>query len=734
MTPVAMSPPTAAEPIETRPCDACGTPVDPVRAPYVACIDDRFRYYCSKGCRERARPLAPRVTSARAERTSASPQPSLVEAAAMLGIPSEALGITDRDDRAARAEAPETSVVTEAPEPVADPRGATAAVSIAAIAWMTAALLDPGSAGVGALWMLSFAAVGFAARQGLRAHRRDPLRSALGIAAAVALWVDAALHPAQRTVALRDASVLAALVPCLAWVEATWRASARTLLDALKITLPARTTVVRPEGPTEIATLDVRLGDEVVVGYGCTIPVDGVVRGGESTVLLHPEAPDGRRRVAGDAVLAGQRVLEGEVRIGATRAGDEVAWARLSRFLTSGTAHPAMVLTARRLSASLPALLGIAAVAVAFAREFAGAEHVLRAAAWLVGLSPCVALAAAVVETPFIRVLSRAARRGIVFRDAASIEAAARVGTVALCTRGTITRARLELTEIVSLGARSENELLALAAGAESVGGDDPLALALIAAARARGVRPEGTRRPMLVPGQGITALSAAGEGLVLGDRRLLLAEGIAAAPAEEVARAIEGAGRTTVLMAVAGRMEGVFGFEDPVRDEARSAVQAMIDAGFDVAVLGGASRGTIEAIGAMLDVSNLRPEVLPEERAAVVRAMSEVGNGVAVIGRPGRDGGALGAADVAISVEAAGGSGSETAVALASDDLRDAAEALSMARRATDRAVAMLAVGFGLVGAAAVGVAVVPEAAIVWVGALAGTLGLLRALELRGL
>jgi Cu+-exporting ATPase len=194
------------------------------------------------------------------------------------------------------------------------------------------------------------------------------------------------------------------------------------------------------------------------------------------------------------------------------------------------------------------------------------------------------------------------------------------------------------------------------------------------------------------LPGRGITAVSSGGEGVAIGSRQLLLAEGVSAAPAEDVARAIERQGRTAVFVAIAGRVEGVLGFRDPLRDEARPSVQALMDAGFDLALLGGESRGTVEAIGALLDVGNLRPEVPPDERASAVRSIAEFAGAVAVVGSPKRDGAALSAADVAISLAAAGGTGGETAVALASDDLRDAASALAMARAAHRRALRRVA------------------------------------------
>jgi P-type E1-E2 ATPase len=377
--------------------------------------------------------------------------------------------------------------------------------------------------------------------------------------------------------------------------------------------------------------------------------------------------------------------------------------------MTATGAAPRVVALARAVGARAPfALAGLAALAgVVHALVTAGDG--LLAAACALALAPC-AVAAPATESPFARALASAARRGIVFRDPASVEAAARVGTVALCLRGTVTHGRMELTEVVSLGPRTDDELIATAAAAEEAAATDPIARALAEAVARRGLRLQNIRRPAVLPGHGVTAVSASGDPVLVGNRRLLLAEGVSVAPAEATAAAIEGAGRTAVFVAIDGRVEGVLGFEDAVRDEVRSAVQAMIDAGYDVALVGGESRATVEAIGATLDVTNLRPEVLPDERVAVVKALADVGHGTAVVGRPGRDGALLAAADVAISVDAAGGAGTDTAMALASDDLRDAAAALRMARRARERSLAAFAVGAAGTAAGAVAAVALPS------------------------
>lgn len=711
---------------ERSPCATCGTPVDIVRAPQVAVIDERYRFYCSRECRERGRTPAARSRSAR---VSLIPRPSVVEVADMLALPRESLPqVALRATRARGITASRPVFRLRPRDEPADPLPPALAVSIAAFAVLVASLgVIPVTARAVVLGLCAFAAVGVAAREVWRFRGdTDMIGWIVGLAGALVPMI-AALREGGHDVptSLRDAAVFAAVGPLVAWANRTRRASGQGRMENLRNALaqsariPRRDALPDASGTAETAeTVEasrLKAGAEVIVGTGAVVPVDGVVRAGEASVIPWPSAPETQTRRAGDAVLAGARVTSGEIRVMATRAGEEVAWARLSRMLKDEAQAPQIVLLARRLGELVPGTVVAAAVLAAVARALLSGGDAVHAAACVLALAPC-ALVDRVAELPFIDALVAAARKGIVFRDAASVESAARVGTVVLCLRGTVTVDQLELTEVVSLGDRSESELIATAAAAEEVAQGDPIARSLTEAATKRAVRLEGVRRPALVQGQGVTALNVSGEPVVIGNRRLLLTEGVSVAPAEDVAAAIEGAGRTAVFVAIGGKVEGVLGFEDRVRSEARSSVQAMMDAGFDVALLGGSSRATMESIGAMLDVANLRPEVLPEERAAVVRTLSDVGNGVAVVGRPARDGAALASADVAISIEAAGGAGAETAMALASDDLRDAAAALGLARKARESAVAVMLLGVGVTALGAVVVALVPSWAVPFV------------------
>ncbi len=708
-----------AAPIEIPdrvPCATCKVPVDPLRAPQVAVIRERYRFYCSRECRERGRP-AP-VRPPHHAKSPRAAKPSVAETITMLGIPLESLpaGVLDGTLRPLGATPDDDPRHARDHDELADPVPPAVAASSAGFALLFAGVTAiPLGARVALLAIGAAAALVVAGREAVRAVRQPAfLAHVASVVGAMLPFIDAITSTGERVPSsLREASVLAAVGPVVAWASSARRGVGHARVEVLRGALahtariPAKDASER-DGAETVDASRLRAGAEVIVGHGAVVPVDGVVRDGEATVRLWPGASELRRRGPGDAVLAGATVLDGELRVLATRAGEEVAWARLARLMGDAPTAPRIVKRAKAIGQRVPFAAAFIAVTAAVVHAVWTGGDGLLAAACVLALTPC-ALLAPVIEMPFLEALVAAAHRGIVFRDAASVESAARLGTVALCLRGTVTLGRLELTEVVSLGARSEDELIATAAAVEEAAATDPIARALTEAVARRSLRLENIRRPAVVPGQGITAVSASGDPVLVGNRRLLLADGVSVATAEDVAAAIEGAGRTAVFVAIDGRIEGVIGFEDAVRVEVRSAVQAMIDAGYDVALVGGASRMTMEAIGAMLDVANLRPEVLPEERAAVVRSLSEVGHGVAVVGRPARDGAALAAADVAISIDAAGGAGTETAMALASDDLRDAAAALRLAKRSRDRAVAALTVGASITAVGALASVVAP-------------------------
>jgi P-type E1-E2 ATPase len=315
-----------------------------------------------------------------------------------------------------------------------------------------------------------------------------------------------------------------------------------------------------------------------------------------------------------------------------------------------------------------------------------------------------------------------ALRRGIVFRTAAAFDKAGRVTIGAFCARGTLLLGEPEVASIEPISDVDPERVLALMAGAES-GSTNPLATALVRAARARGIRPDGVRSPNVLAGLGVTAVASNGQPLVVGSRALMLRERISVAAAEPKIGELEAMGRTVMLVALGGRLMGVVGMQDGLRPGARAAVQHLLDVNVEPVLFSGDARETCEAIGRTLDIEHIRPEVLPAERGDEIARLADGGATVAVLGRSPTDDVALGAANVSVALASAGSSAAEWSVQLASDDVRDAALALRLAHdaRSEARLGLILAVTPAAVGALAVAFALVPPA-VAPVAALAGT------------
>ena len=206
--------------------------------------------------------------------------------------------------------------------------------------------------------------------------------------------------------------------------------------------------------------------------------------------------------------------------------------------------------------------------------------------------------------------------------------------------------------------------------------------------------------------GLGVTGLTAGGERLAVGSRALLLREKVSVAIADTRVSELEAEGRSVTLVATGGKLVGLVALQDGLRPGARAAVQRLLDARIEPVLLSGEARETCETIGRALDIDHIRPEVLPQDRGGEVRALSEGGHVVAVLGHPRADDGALGAAQVSVALEAAGGTPGEWGVALASNDVRDAARALSIATESRDRTKVAIALGLAPGGVVALGIA----------------------------
>jgi cation transport ATPase len=756
--------------VDPIPCSGCGNLLDPLRAGHVAIFDQRLHYFCNYDCREAylrpfggadtgsdaARDAIPKRRASedpaagsgprrrvQAQRERGARESKAGEVSNALGpvVPEDVLPELPSFDDRGLVEPIGPTILSETPRHEPEPREFGALLLlIAVIAGALAVLLALAGGGtlvLGARVMLAAVAVGMLLARTLTTARdeADPhpvaVLSGPMLGVAVATW---ATLGGDASVASEAAS-LAGTIATAAAVSAWLLESARTYVHAERAWVQASLTLggrLDPEtaglDAPQDPVLDLRTGEGIVVDADETVPADVVVTEGEVDVLPWLGAATPARRRAGDPIVAGARVIRGKLRATVTWAGLDRAFARVLFDPRRRVDALAPVTRASRsLAERWAPVAAVAAAAAAFFLHHTHVEVAMTFAAVQGGLATCIIGGLSGVYVA--RGVLLALRRGITYRSADAWERAARAQIGVFQARGTLLLGEPEVAEIEPMGSGVErDDLLALAAGAERTE-SHPVAHAILRAAKARGVRPDGVRNPNGYAGLGVVAVSSAGEELSVGNRTLMLEQRVSIATAEPRIGELESLGRSVVLVALGGRLAGLIALEDGIRPGARAAVQHLLDAQVEPVLMSGDSRETCEAIARSLDIEHIRPEVLPDERGEEIKRLAETGSSVAVIGHQGLDDGALGAADVAIALSAAGSPGGEFEIALASDDVRDAALALALARRTRIEA----RVGFGLaaipavLGVAIVALGILPPAFVPIASLLGGAMGVLH-------
>jgi len=467
---------------------------------------------------------------------------------------------------------------------------------------------------------------------------------------------------------------------------ASLRAAARELHDTLPVT--ARVPSRDPSVYEEVAAARVRQGELTILLEGENAPADGVIEEGSGLALRYPKAAHSRRYNEGDFILAGTRMLEGAVTIRVRRTGQERG---IVRSLELGRRPQQDHAVASQLRFALTQwgwlLLALASVAVLFSAGTAGVS------ALLLGL-PVLALLAS-LDVPLDAGALASARRGMFFGSSRALRDAGRTATTAVLLRGALTAGVPIVQRVHSLGSMDIGRVLALAAAAEEAAEDHPIARAIRQYAAEQGYRAATVRKERAQTGLGVTAVTSRGVPVTVGRRQLLLNEGISVATADGDAAYIENEGLTPIFIAIDGSIEALLAILDPLHVGARDAIQRISDLPCEVVILSGDDRRTVERIAAQLGAPGVKAPLLPQERVAEVRALRESGNITAAIGRSGADDAVLAEADIPISLRLVGSALEDRGVVVASQDVRDAAGALWVARavrRATWRSCGVCA------------------------------------------
>ena len=496
------------------------------------------------------------------------------------------------------------------------------------------------------------------------------------------------------------ATVLATFVLLGHWVEMRARGGANDAVRTLLELAPPKALVIRDGETIELATAEVLPGDLMLVRPGSKIPTDGVVESGESEIdesMVTGESLPVSKAPGADVIGASVNTT-GTLRVRATRVGAETALAQIV----------ALVQEAQNSKAPGQRLADRAAFWLVFVALIGGSATFLTW--WLAGAgvpqSILFAITVVVITCPDALGLATptaimvgtglGAKRGVLFKNATALETASGIDTVVMDKTGTLTKGEPEVTDFIAHDI-DEDELLALVAAVERES-EHPLAGAVVEYATARGVRSTTATAFRNVPGHGAGA-TVDGRKVVVGNRKLMVAEGIDLALVAEEREALASTGRTAVLVGVDGKAVGVIALADAARETAASAVAALHEAGIEVVMLSGDNEATANRIAAQLGIDTVIAEVLPGDKAAKMRELQQAGKRVAMVGDGVNDAPALAAADIGVAMGARGAAASSEAadVVILVDRLDRLAKAMRIARRSRSIALQSVYAGIGM-------------------------------------
>ncbi|MUL83172.1 MULTISPECIES: heavy metal translocating P-type ATPase [unclassified Mycolicibacterium] len=466
------------------------------------------------------------------------------------------------------------------------------------------------------------------------------------------------------------------------WIEMRSLAQTTSALDSLAALLPDEAERVEGNGDAEqvvtVAPSDLRVGDLLIVRPGGSVPVDGRIVDGAADMDESMVTGESRsvRRGVGDDVVAGTVATDSGLRIRVTAVGEDTALAGIQRLVgeAMNSSSRAQRLADRAAGWLFWFALG-SAVVTALMWTLLGApdQAVVRTITVLVIACPH-ALGLAIPLVVSIAT-ERAARGGVLIKDRLALETMRAVGAVLFDKTGTLTMGEPTVTAVTTTD-RPEDELLALAAAAEA-DSEHPLARAIVAAARRRGLHVPAASDFSSSPAVGVSAL-VAGHRVQVGGPRLLEQAGKAALP--DTAR---WNGAIVLHVLVGGHLAGALALADEIRPESRQAVDALHDLGIEVVMITGDAAPVASAVASELGIDRVFAGVRPEEKAAKVAELQGEGLAVAMVGDGVNDAPALAAADVGIAI----GAGTDVAIAsagviLASSDPRSVLSVIELSRQ----------------------------------------------------
>ena len=481
-----------------------------------------------------------------------------------------------------------------------------------------------------------------------------------------------------------DAAMILTFITLGKYLESKAKGRASRAIRQLMELTPPRANVLIDGQVRELPVGQVDVGSLILVRPGEKIPLDARVASGQSDVnqawLTGESMPVDKK--PGDLIFAGTINGNGAMQAIVARAAGHTMLAQTIELVRKAQESKADVqrLADRVVSWFVPGVLILAALTLGM-WLLLGEPHIALTCMVSVLVVACPCALGLATPTAILVGGGRGAERGILVKDAQSLEQAGRIDTVVLDKTGTITLGRPQVVGVLPSPAVSERELLAVAAAAEKSSGH-PLAQAVVTAADSQGISPDPVTDLEIVPGQGILGRHR-GTRVIVGTEELLASRSVSLeAWDRHVVDAQRRVGRTALLVAENDRLLGTILVADPVAPHSAAAVADLQRLRLEVVMLSGDKQATAEFVARQVGIARVVAEVHPGDKQRVIEELREQGHAVAMVGDGINDAAALATADLGIAI----GSGADVAIesadiVLVQPDLRKVAEAILLAR-----------------------------------------------------
>lgn len=442
---------------------------------------------------------------------------------------------------------------------------------------------------------------------------------------------------------------------------------------------------VRRDGEeVEVPVEEVQVGDLLVVKPGEKVPTDGIIVEGRASIdekmITGESIPVDKSK--GDAVIGGTLNQNGLILVRATKIGADTMLSQIVSLVEEAQASQAPVerLADKVASYFVPAVIGIAILS--FVTWVLLGKPVVYGFTALIAVLIIACPCALGLATPAAVVVGtgKGAENGILIKGGENLERAHKITVVVFDKTGTLTVGEPSVTEIYALNGYSKEEILELSSSVER-SSEHPLARAIVEKAVKSGLKIAEAEDFRSLAGFGAVA-NVKGKRVLVGNRDLMLQSSVLLDGTEEMLARIENDGKTSVLVAVDGKIAGVIALSDTPKPYAKDVVEELKRMGLKVVMLTGDSQRTANAIASQLGIEKVISNVKPEEKAIAIRKLKEEGEVVAMVGDGINDAPALAESDLGLAI----GSGTDVAIETAGivivkNDLRDVVKAIKLSR-----------------------------------------------------